>query len=226
MRVGVLELLVVDAAVDKAYGGKRKISWMEVYAGEKATQVYDQDTWLPEETLEASWLCHIFSYLYVLESLYDGFYMVNSDLKFVVWNRGIEKLLGYMAHDILEQTWSPRQLKHADVHGEPLSDCQIPMQQVISTDAYWSRFFLAPQYSIDNYASALDFLLRDFPNRWNSIKQIERTISLFISGFLHATVLSATSGDTRILSRKHCASLAVGRWPAVGEGGDLLADAA
>ncbi|MBS7660504.1 NADP-dependent isocitrate dehydrogenase [Pseudomonas lalucatii] len=44
---------VVDAAVQKAYGGERKISWMEVYAGEKATQVYDQDTWLPKETLEA-----------------------------------------------------------------------------------------------------------------------------------------------------------------------------
>jgi isocitrate dehydrogenase len=44
---------VVDAAVKKAYGGKRKISWMEVYAGEKATQVYDQDTWLPQETLDA-----------------------------------------------------------------------------------------------------------------------------------------------------------------------------
>ncbi|MCP8689204.1 NADP-dependent isocitrate dehydrogenase [Marinobacterium sedimentorum] len=44
---------VVDAAVDKAYGGKRKISWMEVYAGEKATQVYEQDTWLPDETLAA-----------------------------------------------------------------------------------------------------------------------------------------------------------------------------
>ena len=44
---------VVDAAVSKAYAGKRKISWMEVYAGEKATQVYDQDTWLPQETLDA-----------------------------------------------------------------------------------------------------------------------------------------------------------------------------
>ncbi|WP_069864293.1 NADP-dependent isocitrate dehydrogenase [Pseudomonas citronellolis] len=44
---------VVDAAVEKAYSGQRKIAWMEVYAGEKATQVYDQDTWLPEETLEA-----------------------------------------------------------------------------------------------------------------------------------------------------------------------------
>ncbi len=44
---------VVDAAIKKAYDGKRKISWMEVYAGEKATQLYDQDTWMPEETLEA-----------------------------------------------------------------------------------------------------------------------------------------------------------------------------
>jgi len=43
---------VVDAAVQKAYGGGRKIAWMEIYAGEKATQVYDQDTWLPKETLD------------------------------------------------------------------------------------------------------------------------------------------------------------------------------
>ncbi|MCL4471054.1 MAG: NADP-dependent isocitrate dehydrogenase [Gammaproteobacteria bacterium] len=44
---------VVDAAVDKAYGGKRKIAWMEIYAGEKATRVYDPDTWLPDETVQA-----------------------------------------------------------------------------------------------------------------------------------------------------------------------------
>lgn len=44
---------VVDAAVAKAYGDKKKIAWMEVFAGEKATKVYDQDTWLPEETLSA-----------------------------------------------------------------------------------------------------------------------------------------------------------------------------
>ena len=42
---------VVDASVAKAYGGKRKISWMEVYAGEKSTKVYGPDVWLPEETL-------------------------------------------------------------------------------------------------------------------------------------------------------------------------------
>ncbi len=44
---------VVDAAVEKAYGGKRAISWMEVYAGEKATKVYGKDSWLPEETMQA-----------------------------------------------------------------------------------------------------------------------------------------------------------------------------
>jgi len=45
-------LKVVDAAVAKAYGGKRKIHWMEVYAGEKSTKVYGPDVWLPEETLK------------------------------------------------------------------------------------------------------------------------------------------------------------------------------
>ena len=45
-------LKVVDAAVQKAYGGKRKIHWMEIYAGEKATQVYAPDVWLPDETLD------------------------------------------------------------------------------------------------------------------------------------------------------------------------------
>jgi isocitrate dehydrogenase len=43
---------VVDAAVEKAYAGKKKIHWMEIYAGEKATKVYGPDVWLPEETLQ------------------------------------------------------------------------------------------------------------------------------------------------------------------------------
>ena len=44
---------VVDAAVEKAYGGKKRVKWMEVYAGEKATRVYGDNVWLPDETLEA-----------------------------------------------------------------------------------------------------------------------------------------------------------------------------
>ncbi len=46
-------MLIWDAAVRKAYGGSRKVSWMEVYAGEKANEVYGQPVWLPEETLTA-----------------------------------------------------------------------------------------------------------------------------------------------------------------------------
>lgn len=44
---------VVDSAVAKAYGGKRAIAWMEVYAGEKAVNTYGDNTWLPDETLKA-----------------------------------------------------------------------------------------------------------------------------------------------------------------------------
>ncbi len=44
---------VTDAAVAKAYDGKRSIAWMEIYSGEKSLEVYGEDQWLPEETLEA-----------------------------------------------------------------------------------------------------------------------------------------------------------------------------
>lgn len=44
---------VIDAAIGKAYGGKRRIEWMEVYAGEKSLKVYGENVWLPDETLEA-----------------------------------------------------------------------------------------------------------------------------------------------------------------------------
>ena len=45
---------VVDAAVEKAYGGARQIHWMEIYAGEKSTRLYGNDVWLPDETIEAA----------------------------------------------------------------------------------------------------------------------------------------------------------------------------
>jgi isocitrate dehydrogenase len=44
---------VVDAAVDKAYQGSRRIAWMEIFAGEKATSIYGENEWLPDETLSA-----------------------------------------------------------------------------------------------------------------------------------------------------------------------------
>lgn len=44
---------VIDSAVQKAYSGKKRIEWLEVYAGEKSLEVYGEDEWLPEDTLEA-----------------------------------------------------------------------------------------------------------------------------------------------------------------------------
>ena len=43
---------VVDAAVEKAYQGKKKIAWMEIYAGGRSVEVYGENTWLPDETFD------------------------------------------------------------------------------------------------------------------------------------------------------------------------------
>ncbi|OOF46785.1 NADP-dependent isocitrate dehydrogenase [Rodentibacter trehalosifermentans] len=51
--------LVIDAAVSKAYGKTRKIDWLEIYAGEKANQIYGENTWLPKETLNAIKQYHV-----------------------------------------------------------------------------------------------------------------------------------------------------------------------
>jgi isocitrate dehydrogenase len=48
-----------NSAVEKAYGGKRKIAWMEIFAGEKANEVYGENTWLPDETVQAISEYHI-----------------------------------------------------------------------------------------------------------------------------------------------------------------------
>jgi len=45
--------IVFDAAVEKVFGNRRKIHWFEVYAGEKANQIYGEGTWLPDDTLKA-----------------------------------------------------------------------------------------------------------------------------------------------------------------------------
>ncbi len=83
------------------------------------------------EEMQASSLCHIFSYLYGLESTYDGFYLVDSDLRFRVWNTGMERLLGRDAARLLDQNWTSRQIAFADKDGRPLADAARPMSEVI-----------------------------------------------------------------------------------------------
>ncbi len=52
MHISPVMIRVVDAAVEKTYDGERRIAWMKVYAGEKATQVYGPDAWLSDEALD------------------------------------------------------------------------------------------------------------------------------------------------------------------------------
>ncbi|HPY42348.1 MAG TPA: NADP-dependent isocitrate dehydrogenase, partial [Thiolinea sp.] len=53
MDITPVMIKVIDTAVERAYGGKRQIQWMEIYAGEKANTVYGEDVWLPDETVHA-----------------------------------------------------------------------------------------------------------------------------------------------------------------------------
>ena len=85
------------------------------------------------EEMQASSMCHIFSYLHTLESMYDGFYLVESDLKFRIWNTGMERLLGQPAPKMLDQTWTSRQVEFADKQGRPLSDSAHPLREVIKS---------------------------------------------------------------------------------------------
>ena len=68
-----------------------------------------------------------------MESLYDGFYLVDADLRFVIWNRGAEKLLGRESHDMLDQTWTTGLLGYANKLGESLGENDIPMKMAIAT---------------------------------------------------------------------------------------------
>ena len=88
----------------------------------------------PEETLEANSLCQVFSYLYMLESLYDAFYLVDSDMRLIIWNRGAEKLLKRSAWDMLGKVWSSRLIPYADRSDQPLADEAYPMKRVAANE--------------------------------------------------------------------------------------------
>ena len=85
------------------------------------------------EEMQASSMCHIFSYLYVLESMYDGFYLLDAELQFRIWNTGMERLLGRSAVRMLGQRWSSKQVEFADQHDQLMEDLKQPIQEVIKT---------------------------------------------------------------------------------------------
>jgi diguanylate cyclase (GGDEF)-like protein len=86
-----------------------------------------------ETVRQASTMGHIVSYLYLIETLYDGFYIVDSDLKIAVWNRGAENLFGLGAGDALAETWSRRLGTFLDERGRPVPDSDYPLFKVMET---------------------------------------------------------------------------------------------
>lgn len=85
----------------------------------------------PAEALDASELGHILSHLYLLENLYDGFYILDSQLKCVLWNSGVEQLFGRPATDVLQQPWSTEILPHRDLGGRLLPGEELPLLHVL-----------------------------------------------------------------------------------------------
>lgn len=85
----------------------------------------------PSEAREAESLCRIFSYLYMLESLYDGFLIVDGDLRVISWNLGLEKLTGYPAAERLGRTWSPEFLNYAGQEIGTLALDKCPLHRAI-----------------------------------------------------------------------------------------------
>jgi diguanylate cyclase (GGDEF)-like protein/putative nucleotidyltransferase with HDIG domain len=88
---------------------------------------------IDESTIgQASSLCHAFSYLYLLETLYDGYYLVDSDLRMVVCSRGVMSLLENPALAAGE-LWSRRLLSAVDQLGNPLPDSAYPLRKTLDS---------------------------------------------------------------------------------------------
>lgn len=77
-------------------------------------------------------LCAVFNHLYTLETLYDGFFIVDSDLRFITWNTGAEQLLGYEAKDMANRVWTSGLLGYSDSSGQPVSDGSCGVNQVLA----------------------------------------------------------------------------------------------
>ncbi|MFV0443691.1 MAG: diguanylate cyclase [Planctomycetaceae bacterium] len=82
-----------------------------------------------ETIRQAGELSHVFSFLYLMESLYDGFCLVDSGQRFVVWNHGMERVTGIGALQIMGESWERRLLAFQDEKKQPVRDRDCPLQR-------------------------------------------------------------------------------------------------
>lgn len=87
----------------------------------------------PQDARDAQALTRIFSHLSLLENLYDAFYVVDADLRFVVFSGGAERLVGKVAEQALDRAWSRRTICYADEDGRELADHKVPLRRVLES---------------------------------------------------------------------------------------------
>jgi diguanylate cyclase (GGDEF)-like protein/PAS domain S-box-containing protein len=95
----------------------------------------------PQEAHDAAVLAQIFSHLYLLENLYDGFYIIDADLRFLVWNGGMNRLVGETAENLIDRTWTSRTVCYADAEGHELLDADLPLRQALESHHAATRNF-------------------------------------------------------------------------------------
>lgn len=98
----------------------------------EVNRLYQPKPFNEQESQEANLISNIFSYLFQIESLYDGFYIVNSDFQFVVFSPGLEKLTDIHATDILGEAWTGNSLPITNKEGSSLSTSECSMNRVIA----------------------------------------------------------------------------------------------
>jgi len=87
----------------------------------------------PFESSEANTICQIFTYLHTLESLYDGFHLLDAQRKFLIWNRGAESLLGHSVNEMLGRDWSCQLLRYRDPQRGAITDDDCPLQDAVDS---------------------------------------------------------------------------------------------
>ncbi|MGE5194084.1 MAG: HD domain-containing phosphohydrolase, partial [Deltaproteobacteria bacterium] len=92
-----------------------------------------------QEARDADTLSRIFSHLYLLENLFDGFYIVDADLRFLVWNGGMHRLVGQPANNLIDRVWTSRTICYADGDGSELLDADLPLRQALDSRRPASR---------------------------------------------------------------------------------------
>lgn len=83
--------------------------------------------------LDPGLLCHLFSHLYIIESLYDGFSLLDADLKHVVWNSQLRELSGVHDAAVLGRPRSATTVELRCHNGETLAEVELPLQRVLAT---------------------------------------------------------------------------------------------